>query len=147
MSVCEGVHLSRIYTLVFDLYSKSVLNWKFADQKEKHLMLWQSQSIVSGLLLATRMSYSFCSTWFFVAPNKSGQQSIKSYFILLHSMPLGTWLYPILASVGFGIGAAGTLPPSHCQYDSQVARTFFMEVTHWIYLVIKLLHWYRCLQN
>lgn len=44
--------LSRTYTLVYNLNSKSVLNLNFVEQKKNHLMLWQSHSIVSGLLLA-----------------------------------------------------------------------------------------------
>lgn len=38
--------------LVCNLNSKSVLNLNFVEQKRTHLMLWQSHSIVSGLLLA-----------------------------------------------------------------------------------------------
>lgn len=39
MSICGDVHLSRIYALVYNLNSKSVLNLNFVEQKKNHLML------------------------------------------------------------------------------------------------------------
>jgi len=81
--------------------------FKVCRTKEKtYLMLWWSHSIVSGLLLAFRTSYSFLSSWLSVALNKSGQQklSAESYFILLHTIPFGTLQYCILASAGLSVG-------------------------------------------
>lgn len=81
--------------------------FKVCRTKEKtYLMLWWSHSIVSGLLLAFRTSYSFLSSWLSVALNKSGQQklSAESYFILLHTIPFGTLQYFILASAGLSVG-------------------------------------------
>lgn len=113
------------------------------------LMLWQSHSIVSGLILAFRTSYSFRSSWLSVALNKSGRQklSAEGYFILLHTIPCGTSQYFIPAFVGLSFGYSPqqvqlVLVHHHqvSQYETKMQGHFFTEVLHLTHFVIKPLH-------